>query len=130
MVLGHKPDDRTLCAFFGRTIRHVGATPRYLLSDKESMFMSRGYRRWCRRRGIRIRYGAVGKHGSIAIIERFFRTLKNECTRRTLVSFRREAMRRELALFMRWYNAHRPHGPLGVRTPDEVYGGTASAQPH
>ncbi len=48
----------------------------------------------------------------------------------SMVSFRREAMRRELALFMRWYNAHRPHGPLGVRTPDEVYGGTASAQPH
>ncbi len=112
---------------YSRTIRHVGATPRYLLSDKESMFMSRGYRRWCRRRGIRFRYGAVGKHGSIAIIERFFRTLKNDCTRRILVSFRRGAVHRELALFMRWYNAHRPHGPLGVRTPDEVYGGIAPA---
>jgi transposase InsO family protein len=127
MVLAHKPDARTLCAFFGRTIRHVGTTPRYLLSDKESMFKSRGYRRWCRRRGIRFRYGAVGKHGSIAIIERFFRTLKNDCTRRVLVSFRRGAVRRELAYFMRWYNGHRPHGPLGVRTPDEVYGGLAPA---
>jgi hypothetical protein len=127
MVLGYKPDARTLCAFFGRTIRHVGATPRYLLSDKESMFKSRGYRRWCRRRGIRIRYGAVGKHGSIAIIERFFRTLKNDCTRRILVSFRRVEVRRELGHFMRWYNHHRPHGPLGVRTPDEVYGGLAPA---
>jgi len=121
MVLGHKPDARTLCAFFGRTIRQVGATPRYLLSDTESMFISRRYRRWCRRRGIKPRYGAVGKHGSIAIIERFFRTLKSGCTRRILVSFRREAMRRELAYFMRWYNGHRPHGPLGIRTPDEVY---------
>ena len=127
MVLGHKPDARTLCAFFGRTIRHVGTTPRYLLSDKESMFKSRGYRRWCRRRGIRFRYGAVGKHGSIAIIERFFRTLKDDCTRRVLVSFRRGAVRRELAYFMRWYNGHRPHGPLGVRTPDEVYNGLVPA---
>ena len=123
MVLGHKPDARTLCAFFGRTIRRVGATPRYLVSDKESMFMSRGYRRWCRRRKIRIRYGAVGKHGSIAIIERFFRTLKNECTRRIRVSFRRERMRTELGLFMGWYNGRRPHGSLDVRTPDKVYNG-------
>ena len=38
MILGHKPDARTLCAFFGRTIRQVGAAPRYLLSDKERMF--------------------------------------------------------------------------------------------
>ncbi len=121
MVLGHKPAARTLCAFFGRTIRQVGATPRYLLSDKESMFKSRGYRRWCRRRKIRLRYGAVGKHGSIAIIERFFRTLKNDCTRRILVSFRRVEVRRELGYFMRWYNGHRPHGSLDVRTPDEVY---------
>ncbi len=93
-MLTHKPDARTLCAFFGRTIRQVGATPRYLLSDKEGMFTSRGYRRWCRRRRIRLRYGAVGKHGSIAIIERFFRTLKNECSRRNLVPFRRVAVRR------------------------------------
>ena len=40
---------------------------------------------------------------------------------------RREAVRRELAFFMCWYNGHRPHGPLGVRTPDEVYGGLAPA---
>ena len=126
MVLGHKPDARTLCSFLGRTARQAGI-PRYILSDKESMFMSRGYRRFCRRRGIKLRYGAVGKHGSIAIIERFFRTLKNECTRRILVPFRREAVRRELGLFMRWYNGHRPHGSLDVRIPDEVYYGLAPA---
>ena len=59
MVLSNKPDARMLCAFLGRTTRRVGAIPRYLVSDKESMFMSKGYRRWCRRRGIRLRYGAV-----------------------------------------------------------------------
>ncbi len=49
MVLEGKPTSRTLRAFLGRTIRHIGTTPRYLLSDKESTFMSKGYRRWCRR---------------------------------------------------------------------------------
>ena len=127
MVLEGKPTSQTLRAFLGRTIGQVGTAPRYLLSDKESMFMSKGYRRWCRRRGIRLRYGAVGKHGSIAIIERFFRTLKNECTRRILVPFRRDRVRGELGLFMRWYNGHRPHGGLVVRTPDEVYFGVIPA---
>ena len=121
MVFERKPDSRTLRSFLGRTIREAGSAP------WESMFFCEGFRRWCRRRRIRPRYGAVGKHGSIAIIERFFRTLKNEGTRRILVPFRREALRRELGFFMRWYNGHRPHGGLGVRTPDEVYGGTAPA---
>ena len=116
-----------LCAFLGRTTRQVGTVPRYLVSDKEKVFVSRRYRRWCRRRGIRLRYGAVGKHGSIAVIERFFRTLKTECTRRFLVPFGREALRREVGFFMRWYNGHRPHGSLDVRTPDEMYYGRAPA---
>ena len=39
-------------------------------------------RQWCRRRGIRPRFGAVGKHGGIAIADRFVRSLKTERTRR------------------------------------------------
>ncbi len=66
-------------------------------------------------------------HGSISIIERFFRTMKNEGTRRIQVPFRRDRLRGELVLFMRWYNGHRPHGALEVRTPDEVYQGLPSA---
>ena len=38
------------------------------------MFFCPGFRRWGRRRGVQVRYSAVGKHGSIAIIERSFRT--------------------------------------------------------
>ena len=127
MVFERKPGSPALRSFLGRTIRGVGTTPRHLICDKESMFFCEGFRRWCRRRGIRLRYGAVGKHGSIAIIERFFRTLKNECTRRILVPFRRERMRSELALFTRWYNGHRPHGALEIQTPDEVYHGSSPA---
>jgi transposase InsO family protein len=99
IVLSKRLGARTLCAFLGRTTWQVGVFPRYLLSDKEKVFVSRGYRRWCRRRRIRLCYGAVGKHGSIAIIERFFRTLKNEGTRRILVSFRRRSLRRKIGLF-------------------------------
>ena len=63
----------------------------------------------------------AGGFGSIAIIERFIQTLKHECTRKLLASFRRDVIRRELLLFVAWYNQHRPHTTLAGRTPDEMY---------
>jgi transposase InsO family protein len=78
--------------------------------------------RWCRRRGIRQRFGAIGKYGSLAVIERCIRTLKHECTRRLiLVPYRLAAMEQELAHYFSRYNGHRPHSRLGAATPDEVY---------
>jgi hypothetical protein len=68
------------------------------------------------------RFGAVGQHGSIAVVERFIRTMKTECTRRLfLMPMRRETFRQELSRYAEWYNQHRPHEWLGGRTPDEVY---------
>jgi Integrase core domain len=64
MVSEGKPSSQTLRAFLGRTIRQAGR-PRYLITDKESMFFCEAFRRWGRRRGIQVRYGAVGKHGSM-----------------------------------------------------------------
>jgi hypothetical protein len=37
------------------------------------------------------------------------------------VPLRRQSFQRELALFVGWYNEHRPHSALGGKTPDEVY---------
>ncbi|MCY3019668.1 MAG: integrase core domain-containing protein [Planctomycetota bacterium] len=71
---------------------------------------------------MRPRFGAVGQHGSIAVIERFIKSLKTECvTRLPLVPLDRDRMAAELQLYLDWYNAHRPHESLDGRTPDEVY---------
>ena len=63
----------------------------------------------------------VGQHGSIALIERFIRTVKDEATRRILVPQRGSTFRRELDYFFAWYNACRPHTALEGRTPNEGY---------
>ena len=47
--------------------------------------------------------------------------MDRECTRRIRVSLRREQIRRELSLFVLWYNEYRSHSYLGIRTPNEVY---------
>lgn len=75
----------------GRVIGADGTAPRYLVSDKGSQFFpTADYKKWCRHRGIRPRFGALGKHGSIAVLERAVRTIK-EALQRIMVPTRREA---------------------------------------
>ena len=108
--------------FLERLFREVGHQPQYLVSDQGRQFVAAGFRRWCRRRGIRQRFGAIGQYGSLAVIERFIRTLKTECTRRLItVPYRLAAFEQDLTLYCSWYNGHRPHTRLWGATPDEVY---------
>jgi hypothetical protein len=76
---------------------------------------------------VKPRYAAVGEHGSLAVIERFFRTLKTEAMRVLMVPFSLAAMRAELLAFLQWYDAHRPHQSFGGRTPADVYEGLERA---
>jgi hypothetical protein len=75
---------------------------------------------WCQRRGIQQRFGAIGKYGSLAVVERCIRSPKNECTRAIIVSGRRVEFERERAAYTSWLNADRPHSFLGGATPDEI----------
>jgi Integrase core domain len=94
-----------------------------LISDKRSQFwLCVGYQRWCQRRRTKPRFGAIGQHGSVGVIERLIRTLK-EGIRRIVVLFRRDEMRRKLLSLVEWYNEFRPHMTLRGRTPNEVYFG-------
>ena len=104
-----------------RAAHAAGTTPSHLITDHGTQFTDKGFRKWCTRRGIRQRFGAIGKYGSIAVVERFMRTLKNECTRCLLVPYQRTALRRELAIYGDWYNGHRPHDFIDGMTPDEIY---------
>ncbi|TDJ72978.1 MAG: hypothetical protein E2O39_05860 [Planctomycetota bacterium] len=73
------------------------------------------------------RFGAIGKHGSITVVERFIRSMKPECTRRIIVPSRLDEIRRELSSCSTCYKEHRPHMGLGGRTPAEMYDGLPSA---
>lgn len=102
-------------------MHHAQATPKYLISDKGKQFWCQGFQDWCKRKGIRPRFGVVGQHGSIAVVERFIQTVKMECTQRLVVSLRIQTFRKDLLWFAAWYNGHRPHTTLGGWTPAEVY---------
>lgn len=124
-VFKKEPTSKAIRNFLDQAIAAAGAVPRHLITDQGIQFTAKDFKRWCRLlRLLRIghRFGAVGKYGSVAIIERLMRTLKSECTRRlVLVPFRRAGFVKELTLWGSWYDADRPHETLAVRTPDEIY---------
>src|SRR5207249_5363351 len=89
-VFTKEPSSKQVRTLLDRAIAIAGAGPRHLITDQGIQFTAKGFGRWCRRLDIKQRFGAVGKFGSIAIIERVIRTLKSECTRRLVfVPFRR-----------------------------------------
>ena len=53
--------------------------------------------------------------------------MKSECTPRILVPLGLGRMRRELTVYLAWFNEHRPSQALGGRTPNEVYTGQRPA---
>ena len=70
--------------------------------------------------GILPRFGAVGRHGSISVVERFHRTFK-ELLAEIVVPEDQAEFEREARLIIHWYNERRPHATLVGRTPNEVY---------
>jgi putative transposase len=108
--------------FLDRATKKIGARPKHMITDRGRQFTADVFEGWLRLRKIDRRFGAVGKYGSVAVIERFIKSMKNECVRLlAMVPLAEKAFGRELDDYLAWYNAERPHTRLGGRTPDEVY---------
>lgn len=120
-VFNQTPTSVAIRQLLGRVIREAGSSPAHLITDHGSQFTDAGSRLWCKRRRIRQRFGAVGKYGSISVVERLIRTMRHEALRRILVPLDRRSHCRELGFFVEWYNEHRPHSSLEAATPDEWY---------
>ena len=65
-VFLHEPSAREIARFFGRVCRHIGHAPKHLVTDHGVHFVADAFRRWCRRLGVRQRFGAIGKYGLVA----------------------------------------------------------------
>jgi hypothetical protein len=105
------------------SVRRAGCGPTHIISDQGGQFREE-YRAWCRKVGAKPRFGAVGSSASIALIERFWRSMKDECFRVVHVPSGIHAMRPELDAYVTWYNEHRPHQSLRGLTPKQRLDGT------
>jgi transposase InsO family protein len=123
-AFNNQPTCQDVCRLLGRSITKVKKPPKYIICDRGKQFDCKAFRKWCRRKCIQPpRYGAIGKHGSIAVVERVILTIKTLLSRLLLVPYRHDAFLRELNSTVEWYNNHCPHTWLGGKTPNEVYFG-------
>jgi len=101
--------------------------PRHFVSDQGAQFTAQVFRENLAAHGIRQRFGAVGKHGSIGIIDRFFRTLKESLGLPTWKHLYREDLERRLDTALVHYALFRPHQALRGATPAETFFGDEPA---
>jgi transposase InsO family protein len=126
-VFRQQPCAGDICTLLDRAVLAAGRAPKYTVTDQGVQFQSE-YRAWCDQHAVKPRFGAVGQHGSIAVIERVFETLKYEFLYGIFVPYRLAEIDRALAAWMLWYNEHRPNEALGNRTPAEVRDGLVTAR--
>jgi transposase InsO family protein len=94
-------------------------TPQHFVSDQGPQF--KPLKAALKSRGIQHRFGAVGQKGSIAIIERCHRTIKETLGLQQNRTDMLVELLRRLDAGMRWYTYFRPHESLAGATPYESY---------
>jgi putative transposase len=113
-----EPTGPALARLVTAATRRFGAPPHFV-SDRGSQFASEAFRRTLARRGVQPRYGAIGKTGSIALVERFFRTLKEAADLHHKPPLLPGDLVDRLRLAFEHYIWLRPHAGLGGATPAE-----------
>jgi putative transposase len=103
-----------------RAMRQHGR-PRHFVSDQGSQFTAAVFRETLDALAIQQRFGAIGQYGSIAIIERFWRTLKELLGIRLWPPLSAVHLEARTELALAYYSTLRPHQGLGGATPAEVY---------
>ena len=122
-----QPTADDICQAMDRICAENGVKPKYFVSDKGVQFNSHDFRKWCSDNGVKNRYGAVAKHGSIAVTERVIESLKYEYLNRIIVPLTQNEMGSEVRSYFAWYNEHRPHMRHLGKTPNEIYFGRRAA---
>lgn len=103
-----------------KSFRQFGA-PKHLITDQGTIFKSDAFAELLDHWKVKHRFGAVGKHGSIAVTERVIETFKYEWIRRATLIRGFEHLQCICREFCAWYNEWRPHTRSGGATPEMVY---------
>jgi putative transposase len=83
--------------------------PKHFVTDQGSQFTSDLFRAALVQFGVLQRFGAVGATGSIAIIERFWRTMKEMLMLKTRPPLTAFALNQRLLSGLRYYAYLKPH---------------------
>ena len=126
-VFWKEPSARKMAKLVLGAAAHFGP-PRHFVSDKGRQFTANRFQKKLQRLGTQQRFGAVGKYGSIAIIERLWRTLKDGLRLRPFKPLTKRELERRVELCLHYYAHLRPHQGLDGATPAEIYFGREPVQ--
>jgi len=99
------------------TLRSAQSKP-VIRSDNGLVFQSLKFREMCRDYGLPQEFVTPYTPEQNGMIERFFRSLKEECV--WLTNFHSfEVARREISRWIHWHNEGRPHQSLGYLSPKQ-----------
>jgi len=121
-ILSKEPSAGDMASFVSRTAKRHGR-PAHFVSDRGRCFTGHVFRRALERLGVKPRFGAIGKKGSIALIERLWRTLKDTLGLRLMGPLVAEDLMAKIEMGLVHYSYFRPHQALGGATPAEIYFG-------
>jgi len=94
---------------------------KHMISDQASVFVGDVFAELLSQWNIKPRFGAVGKHGSIAVTERVIKTLKYEWLRCVPIIKGFDHLTSLCTQFEHWYNTWRAHMTLEGFRPDDLY---------
>ena len=100
---------------------HKHGVPKHVVTDQESVFTGAAFAESMSNWKVKHRFGAIGKHGSIAVTERAIKTLKYEWLNRVPILKGFDHLERLCESFEEWYNDWRPHMKLDGATPADVF---------
>jgi transposase len=105
-------------ARFFKEARQVSSFPFYLMQSDHGREFAKWFTKQLITAGVDHRHSRVRKPTDNGHVERFIRTIQQECLTRTARSFR--AWQRAIPDFINYYNTARPHIGLNMKTPMEV----------
>lgn len=116
-TLSERMTSDIVCGALNMALKQRGAVPQVFHSDKGSQYTSTTFRNVLRKNGVLISNSGVGNCYDNATMERFFRTLKEECTSRLPLMTREELKGVVFDFVEVFYNRQRIHSALGYLTP-------------
>jgi len=123
-----EPSARDALSLVLKAIRHHGK-PRHFVTDQGASFKAGLFRGGLEALGIRQRFGALYQHGSIALIERFWKSIKADLRLASIRPWNLRELERRLAPALLRYSYYRPHSALDGRVPAELYFGLPDQRP-
>lgn len=125
-IFSKEPKAREALGVLRRALRRYGR-PKYLVSDEGPQFTAEVFVEALERLGIRPCRGGIG---TVARIERFWKTLKGLLGLPYWRPLVEKALSRRVETSLAYYASFRPHSSLDGATPREVYFGLPPAHLH